>query len=382
MILSEQTLLALIKCTLFNIPIEYGITLVDWNSVLDEAKVQSVVGLAEASVPAQFKSIWVKAQSKVLADYVRNLKAQDELLSLLASYYIPVVILKGTAAAIFYPKPSQRSMGDIDFVVPQGLFNKTRAVLETNGYTIVHEREEEVERHVGYKKGDAILELHHHFSHVDLDIESYIINGFTHLEEGFIDGYRFPMLPTIVNGLVLLAHMRSHLRSGLGLRQVIDWMMFVNRELDDELWNNQFQGIVESLGLDQLAITATRMCQIYLGLSESITWCKEADEKLCDNLMSSLLSSGNFGRKNERGANVETVATAVRRQGLLKYLQIAGEYNWKAYHKHRWLKPFCWIYQIGRYGRQGISANRGEKLKDDLERSKNRYEMLKELGIL
>ena len=44
------------------------------------------------------------------------------------------------------------------------------------------------------------------------------------------------VLPDKVNGLVLLEHISQHLESGLGLRQIIDWMMFVNQCLPDEYW--------------------------------------------------------------------------------------------------------------------------------------------------
>ena len=69
-------------------------------------------------------------------------------------------------------------------------------------------------------------------------------------------------------------------------------------------------------------------------------------------------------------------------KGLFRYLQAAGEYKWKAYHRHSWLKPFAWLYQIGRYIRQGLRAGRaGRALSGDLERSRERYELLKRLRI-
>ena len=197
-----------------------------------------------------------------------------------------------------------------------------------------------------------------------------------------IEGHEFPMLSPLANGLVLLDHMRRHLKSGLGLRQVIDWMMYVYHNLDDEFWNSSFRTIAEDKGMDKLAITATRMCQIYLGLPETITWCKSADEKTCEQLMECLLVSGNFGRKNGQGNLVETVSTFIKQEGLFKWLQYAGEHNWETYHKHHWLKPLCWFYQIFRYAKQGFKTGRNKKqLKADLDRSKDRYDLLKKLNI-
>ena len=66
-------------------------------------------------------------------------------------------------------------------------------------------------------------------------------------------------------------------------------------------------------------------------------------------------------------------------QGLFRYLQRAGEYNWKAYHRHHGLRPFCWLYQIFRYIRQGMGRIR--YVRADLARGNDRYELLKKLGI-
>ena len=121
---------------------------------------------------------------------------------------------------------------------------------------------------------------------------------------------------------------------------------------------------------------------MYLGLPSLITWCSSADEKTCEELMENLLLSGNFGRKNGNGNSVETVTTSIRREGLFRWLQIAGEHNWAAYRNHHWLKPFCWIYQAFRYAGQGLKIGRkGKELLRDLDRSKERYELLKKLGI-
>lgn len=158
--------------------------------------------------------------------------------------------------------------------------------------------------------------------------------------------------------------------------------MYVYRNLDDAFWNSEFKAAATEKEMDTLAISATRMCQIYLGLPETINWCKSADENTCDQLMDCILVSGNFGRKKGKGNSVETVSTSIKRKGLFRWLQYAGEHNWKAYHKHHWLKSFCWFYQIFRYAKQGIKTGRNRKqIRGDLDRSKERYELLKKLNI-
>ena len=157
-------------------------------------------------------------------------------------------------------------------------------------------------------------------------------------------------------------------------------MFYVEKTLDDASWNGGFRAAAADVGLDTVAVTATRMCQLYLGLSDRITWCRGAEEELCDALMDSIFSSGNFGRKRGADTKLETVATRIKRKGVIQALQMAGESNWEAYHRHPKLKPFAWIYQIGRYAKQGIQLKRGGgRIKEDFERGAQRAQLLQRL---
>ena len=102
---------------------------------------------------------------------------------------------------------------------------------------------------------------------------------------------------------------------------------------------------------------------------------------MCTGLLDNLLSSGNFGKKRGSGIKVESTVSHLKRKGF-RYLQQAGEHNWEAYHKHKWLKPFAWIYQIGRYTRQGLQAKRkGANIFEDVDRGKKRSDLYQDLKI-
>lgn len=374
----EMAMLALIKKSQFGLLSEIDFGNVDMEVLYNEASIQSVLGLVAPEIPPQYMdNKWQEVIFRSKASYIRYCHAEDELKKVLDDASVPFVILKGNAAAIAYKDPYKRSMGDIDFLVPQEQYSVIKNVLKEKGYIEFHDNG----RHAAFSKDGILFEAHHNYCH-EIDFEEYLISELSSPVIASIEGHEFPMLSPLANGLVLLDHMRRHLKSGLGLRQVIDWMMYVYHNLDDEFWNIEFKSIAEETGMDTLAITATRMCQIYLGLPETITWCNSADEKTCEQFLNCLLVSGNFGRKNGSGNSVEKVSTSIKREGLFKWLQFAGEHNWKAYHKHHWLKPFCWFYQIFRYAKQGIKTGRNKKqLKSDLDRSKERYELLKKLNI-
>ena len=374
---TEQILLQIIKKSLWNTDCIISEE-IDWNAVLKEAEEQAILGIAARAVPKEIQKQWGKSITGVTRNYIRILFAEKNLVELFQQNEIPLAILKGTAASVYYPVPSSRSMGDIDCVVPKDCFDESKRLLLNNGYVFVSEHSEN--RHAGFSKDGISIELHYHFSYNDIDVESYIEDGMSGIELHTVDGIAFPMLPKLANGLVLLAHMMHHLKTALGLRQAIDWMMYVNSVLDDVFWDTAFKSAADQTGLTTAAVTATRMCQIYLGLSDRIEWCKDADPELCRGLMDSMLSSGNFGTKLESGASVERVSARLREEGFFSHLQKAGEKNWRAYHKHKWLKPIAWIYPACLYAKKGLRINHsGSKIIADIKRGKQRTDLYQKM---
>lgn len=349
-----------------------------WDDVIKEAYIQTVAGLAIAGAPEEVQDKYRDARLRQAAFLTRYLYQQSQLVSLFQGADIPLVILKGCSAAVNYPDPALRMMGDIDFLVPKDKFESAYRLMSENGYIEI-ETNELNPRHKGFSKDGIHLELHHHFSYDWLDIESYLEEGLKHAEIREISGHEFPMLPPPANGLVLLAHAGQHLKSGLGLRQVIDWMMYVNQNLDDQLWEESFRPVVEKLGLYDFAVTMTALCRKYLGLKKDITWCDTADESLVDSLMENLLSSGNFGRRHGEGSKIESVIVSFRTEGLFYRLQTSGKANWKALEKHPRLTSVAWLYQIFRYIRQGIV--RGVHIPGDTKNGMDRTRLLHKLHL-
>lgn len=375
---TEQVLLQAIQKSLWGRDISFPKD-TDWSAVLKEAADQEVLRIVIGIAPVEIQKEWQGRANTGMAHFVRILHYQEQLYKLLKENDIPLVILKGTAAAVYYPNPSQRSMGDIDYLVPLEHFDRAKALLIQNDYIV--EDDPRSPRNMHVYKDRISFEQHRFFSREGIEVEAFVIDGFQKAEIQYLYGMEFPMLPKLANGLVLLGHMAQHLKDGLGLRQVVDWMMYVRHEGSDAFWNESFGAAAKEVGLDTVAIVATRACQLFLGLSEEIRWCEDADLDLCAELMDSLLSSGNFDRKRGNGHMVEAVCSDIAQKGLFRTLQTAGEYNWRAYHEHTWLRPFAWLYQIFRYAKKGFQAKRGGKLKEDLMRGKERGRLLEKLKI-
>lgn len=378
---------SILKTALFNVPSQCPIFLptdtaaeVDWNSFYRELSAQTVkflpadiIGASDFqgffSEPLQNKTwkfvnfdktehnLYLQMVFRNIGFWYKIMQEQQDLYELFRQNDIPMVILKGAATSIYYPRPEYRSMGDIDFIVRPDDFEKAARLMWNNGFTLSHEFER---RHISFKKNGIIYELHQYFSVLNDEesaryLDCSLYTGIENARIAQIENFSFPVLQKLENGLVILEHISQHLESGLGLRHIIDWMMFVDKELDDHFWEAEFAEASARIGLKKLALTATRMCQIYLGLSEEITWCASADEELCHDLMDFVMTHGNFGRKDIRSSKTVAILFSVTHPiHFFKELQRTGCVTWKALKKHPHLKPFAWFYQICRFIDHGL----------------------------
>lgn len=324
----------------------------DWQDVYKEMKAQAVVALPfrwlrDNPLPDRgLYNEWIRTCNSQQSKWLLLMAAQTGLVLLLEKHQIPFVIIKGSAAAMTYPDPHLRSAGDIDFLVRRCDYEKTAALLEVNGYKLEHEKDPRV-HHYGYTFNGFSFELHRRLGSVretDEELIALFEDGILHRERKEIGSFWFPVLPVELNGLSLLFHINQHLRSGLGLRQIIDWMMYVDR-LPEDVWKDQVLPMLRRTGMEKFALTVTAMCQKHLGLRRIV---EEDDSYPCEELMEYILEKGNFGRKSgEEGkiASVSLVITSPVR--FFKRLQKGGMLRWEAARRHRVLQPFAWIYQIG-----------------------------------
>ena len=334
----------------------------DWEAVLREARAQTVLGPVASALPEEAVAALPPAAAAALktevfqlkAKFMRILHGQTELVALFRTAGIPLVILKGMAAVVYDPQPARRSMGDVDFLVPPERFADALRMMDANGYRrqdeAVPETADDAPRHVQFFRDGVEYELHHHFSSFGLDLEPILLDGFGRAVTREISGREFPTLPNPENALVLLAHIRQHLlESGLGLRQIIDWLQCLKSLTQEE--TAQLRAYAEEAGLDTLAGTVNRICNRYLGTAFS--WTADVDPETEDALLEHLFERGNFGRKLGADRPVEAVSLSVREQGLFPYLQQMGMLHWEAAQRHAFLRPFAWMHTVCRYALKG-----------------------------
>ena len=425
---TQKQILNLIDVALHPETYQGEVIVEDYEDLLQELTDQSIVGIPgeyivkSDNTPQDEKQRWTNIVFSQVAEWTKLMEAQTKLIRLLQTNDIPVAIIKGSAAAMNYPKPDYRSMGDVDFFVRAQDFDKTYELLRENGYDFAADAskgqmhlEDEKYHHVELKKNGVTFELHRRMSdtvqgkETDAKIEALIQEGMDHIQTGQVGEYEFPMFEEKLNGLIILRHIIQHLseNNGVGLRHVIDWMQFVEKHVDDLAWKETYARYLDAVNLKDAAIVFARMGQMYLGLDKSIAWCKgdtqtqnkattqastlrEAAEqeqneiaKLATAWMEQILASGNFGAKQT--AADEGAGVLYRNKNvfmMIGSLQRLGLTHWEAARKHKALRPLAWAYQAGRYAKKGLGRkNPIKSLKQDMDKSNYKKELLKGLKI-
>ena len=296
---------------------------------------------------------------------------------------IPYVILKGTAAAIYYPEPIRRTLGDIDLMVSPENFSKAYCALKNAGYRS-SDPADGTGRHAHFFKENMTIELHRRFAVLQTEdqerlLDKWIVDAIPNAVWVEDDPFRFPMLPDTLNGLVLLAHINQHMEEGLGIRQVIDWIMYVKHSLSDEVWPS-FQEMTDQLGLTKLGKATARFGQKYLGMNEELTWCMDVQDSTVEELLDYFFECGNFGHKDPTNNTIAMVLSHGRGVGgFFRNLQQRGMENWKLLQRIPLLKPFAWVYQLGRYIKLGFRVGGIKTIQSNIEKSTKRNQLLDNL---
>ena len=129
----QMQLLRLISISLFKQ--DTLVSVDDYSQLLLEAKNQAVVPLVYSVLGKNNISIesakqWSDCSSAFYANTIRVIHNHVILHKWMEDAGIPYVILKGCASAAYYPKPQLRTMGDVDFLVPEQFLDKAGAILE------------------------------------------------------------------------------------------------------------------------------------------------------------------------------------------------------------------------------------------------------------
>ena len=363
----NEILLGLLGRALFASNFTFDPKTAPWETLMKEAQAQTVellvfdalTGSERAWMPKEIAESW---QFAALRRYGRNEQLrheQEQILQALSKAEIPALVLKGFACAENYPNPILRCAGDIDLLVGKEGVERAKAVLEEMDYIA---SEEPHPFHVHMRKNQYVVELHHEPAGIPMDGVGVELRAFfagSEKEPAQRNG--IPVLPREKEVVMLLLHKLEHIvSSGLGLRQLCDWAVFLNREMTVEFWA-ELEVVLKGFGLLHFAKVITRICVEHLALPrEKAEWCMDADGGLARRLLSDMLRTGNFGSKENRyGQRLFTDANSGNR--LTSFIKVgtqACKDHWPVCEKYPILLPVAPVYLLTRYARQRKAGER------------------------
>lgn len=311
MTIVQRQLLSIIKAALWGVkPDESLFESVDWKELIQLADVETVTGLlldglallSPKLFPSEDRVMQLAGRQNKYAQY--NQVHRDTIVQIdktLKNNGIKAVFMKGQITGLRYPKPLHRQPGDIDFVVGKGDFAKTLDILETIGRVdryLVHE-------HHGMAWINGVTVEPHYKVHnyqrpsTDKAMQEMFAEVFPDkLITAGIDGHEVSVFPPTFESVFLVSHMVNHVyEEGLGLRQVIDYAMFLDKCADMVDWLQHDERLCK-MRMQRAFRIFSCICVTYLGLPlpHQIEPFSFREKEWARKMMEDILTVGNFGR--------------------------------------------------------------------------------------
>ena len=311
----------------------------DWRRVMYEAGTQGVLLPAfdaaapyQKNMPDDVRQACFQRSGGILAHNLRVARVREEMVGRLEACGFPYVILKGEAAAAYYPRPQLRQLGDVDFLVDPLQKQEVEECLAALGY--VGEMHDHI-CHVVLKKPGAHLEMH--FETVGIPyhqqgewVREAMADALACARRSGSGEAAFWVPGGFHHGLILLLHMQHHMvAEGLGLRHLCDWAAFVDKTWQEPFWRERLLPVLKKIGLLRYAAVMTCVCGAALGTA-CPDWAVGADEALCRAVLLDIFSGGNFGRKDRGRSKAGMMVSQHGKEGVSR----GSIYNlWKTLHQ-------------------------------------------------
>ena len=221
------------------------------------------------------KLILLQWIGEVLQNYESRYDAYQKTIAEMAGFYnshgFKMMVVKGYACNIDWPKPEHRPCGDID-IWQFGQQKEADDLLRKNGievdnshhhHTVFNWRDFMVENHYDF------INVHHHKSHVEYE---KILKGLAKDDSHFIElnGERVYLPSANLHAAFLFKHLLLHFASGeITLRQVLDWGFFVKAHTSEVDWD-WFDSIMEHFGMKRMFNIINAICVENLGFEVNI----------------------------------------------------------------------------------------------------------------
>lgn len=300
-----------------------------------------------------------------------------------------VLVLKGIVCRSLYPKPDNRPSNDEDLYVRKEDGARAEQIMVEDGFQVAN-RSAEVTTLLDPASGLSI-ELHTTlFSEKSQAYGSYqqfFADAFAHLAVHRIMGCDVYSLSHAQHMLFLIMHFVKHfLHGGVGIRQVLDIIMYAERFGPEIDWDHLYAVLDEEHVLT-LCENVFAIAVDHLGFDVSrITLPQGIDLAALDyaELLDDIVAAGLFGKSSKEREHSSTItlnAVADGKRSLRKSLfpgvsDLAGRYPYL--NAHPWMLPRAWGNRILNYV---LDRDQGSA-KGAVEIGNRRVAMLRKYGVI
>lgn len=306
----DPVLLAVVRAALWARPLPNGkLGTQRFNQLYEQATKQSCVGLFCSALSEGGVQLnkYDAATLMVTLDqlHIDNGKlnaALKSLVELLSSHSVPFLVVKGQLVGSFYPEPSVRCPGDIDFYVPPSHYAMAKELI-TNQWHVTFEADEEGEQHEMFTFRDVIFEMHYNlmkfYSHRNQVCFDHLLSeAVSHPYIYKVGDLPVPSLSPVGNIVYTFLHLIHHLvELGVGLRQFCDLACLLHAFALDRPQADALRDRLKALGFLKgfKAVGAVLVDCIGLPESRFPFVLTSSDRRFKRSIMQVVEQGGNFG---------------------------------------------------------------------------------------
>lgn len=308
---------------------------VEWNTIENLAAEQ---GLSAILVDGLEKLPWEQKPPKpvmlqwigeVLLGYEYRYEQYRKAIAELAAFYnehgFKIMVLKGYACGLDWPKPEHRPCGDIDIWLFGAQKEADEMMIRKNGLEI----ENGQHHHTIFYWHDFMVENHYDFINVRHNKENPELEK-VFKELGKDDSYSIEVygervyLPSPnLHALFLLRHAMAHfVATGITLRQLMDWAFYAKAHGNEIDWT-WLEGVLEKFGMKRLYDLFNAICVEDLGFSVNTFPRVQFEPSLKERVLKDIL---------EPEYNNDLPANFLRRV----------VYKWKRWKANGWKYELCY----------------------------------------
>jgi len=297
----KETFLSLVRLGIGNASAVRMPGNIDWNALeafaaqhgLSALLVDGLEKLPDFQKPPKFILLqWI---GEVLQNYEYRYESYCHAISEMAEFYnshgFKMMVLKGYACSLDWPKPEHRPCGDIDIWQFGRQKEADKLLAKEKGIEIDNSHH----HHSVFNWGDFMVEnhydfinVHHHSSNV---VFEKILKDHAQDDSHYVNVYGGKVyLPSPnLHALFLLKHTMMHFAAeGISLRQVIDWGFFVktNGKEVDWIW---LESVLDRFGMRRLYDVFNAICVEDLGFHVNTFPRVQFDPMLKDKVLKDIL---------------------------------------------------------------------------------------------